>query len=813
MTGLIQDVRYGLRTLAKTPSFTIVSLMTLALGIGANTAIFSFVDAVLLKPLPYADAGRIVMVMEKPPSGGRNGISTLNYLDWKDQNSVFEYMTAFSGAVATLTGVGEPVQLRGGWVSPEYFQIFGVHAVLGRTLASGEDHPGKNNVVVLSHVLWQTQFGSDPKWIGAIIRLNGEPYTVAGVLPAGGSFDRLAAQFYTPLVLFKPENMTRNFHWMISFAKLKPGVTLAAARQQMDAIGARIAQDYPDSNKGWGIDVENYADILVGSSLKQSLYILLAAVVMVLLITCANIANLMLVRGAARDREIAIRSALGGERGRILRQFLTESVLLSACGGILGLGLGYAGMAALRVAIPPNTLPAEANVTLDLRVLLFTFALSVLTGIVFGLAPAIVVTRGGVAGVMKDRARNTSAGVGSKALRSALVVTQVALAFVLLTGAGLLLRSLGRMLDADMGFDSTNVITAGVPIPNEQFPDPQKLNLYLKSIVANIGAIPGVRDVAFTSALPLRGWGYGMPFQIAGQPSVDRANRQACFFKMVSPSYFHALGMRLLEGRGLSEHDVPGAPPVTVINETMRRKYLPNQDPIGKRILIQQIVPGKPQLGPEVAWEVVGVVADERVSDLDNKRDNPGVYVTNDQSPVYFGGIVARASLNPAFLQNALRNAAYHVNKDQPLNDIKSLDQVKSESMTNDRLRSTVLAIFAAIALSLSAIGIYGVVSYSVAQRTNEIGIRAALGATRGNLIALTMRNGMRMMFAGLAIGFGGSLAFARAISTQLYNLAPWDTPTLASVASLLALITLLACYIPARRATRIDPMVALRYE
>ena len=812
MTGLIQDMRYGVRTLAKAPSFTIVSLLTLALGIGANTAIFSFVDAVLLKPLPYADADRIVMVMEKPPGGGRNGISTLNYLDWKNQNSVFEHMTAFANGIATLSGVGEPVQLRRGNVAPDYFQIFGVHAVLGRTLATGEDQPDKNHVVVLSHVLWETQFGGDPKLVGSVIRLDGEPYTVVGVLPAGGSFDRLAAQIYTPLV-FKPENMTRNFHWFISFAKLKPGKTLAAAREQMDAIGARIAQDYPDSNKGWGVSVERYSDILVGPGLKQSLYILLASVVMVLLITCANIANLMLVRGAARDREIAIRSALGGERGRIVRQFLTESVLLSACGGIVGLGLGYAGMAALRAAIPPNTLPAEANVALDVRVLLFTFALSLLTGIVFGLAPAIVVTRGGVASVMKDRARNTSAGGSSKALRSALVVTQVALAFVLLTGAGLLLRSLSRMLSADLGFDSTNVITAGLPIVNEQYPDPQKLNQYLKSVVANIGAIPGVRDVAFTSALPLRGWGYGMPFQIAGQPMVDRANRQACFFKMVSPLYFHTLGMRLLRGRGLNEHDVAGAAPVTVINETMWRKYLPNQDPIGKRILIQQIIPGKTQLGPEVAWEIVGVVADERVTDLDTKRDNPGVYMTNDQSPVYFGGVVVRASLNPALLQNALRNAVYQVNKEQPLTDIKTLDQLKSESMTSDRLRSILLAIFAAVALSLSAIGIYGVVSYSVAQRTNEIGIRAALGASSGNLLALVMRGGMGMLLAGLVLGFAGSLAFARAVAAQLFNLPAWDAPTLASVASLLAIITVLACYVPARRACRVDPMVALRYE
>ena len=787
-------------------------MLTLALGIGANTAIFSFVDAVLLKPLPYAEADRIVLVMEKPPRGERAGISTLNYLDWKSQNNVFEYMTPFSSGLVTLIGVGEPIQLRRAEVAPEYFTIFGVHAVLGRTLAAGEDQPGKNHVVVLSHALWESQFGGDLKLIGRSIHLDGEPYTVVGVLPAGGSFDRLAAQFYTPLV-FKPDNMTRNFHWLASFAKLKPGVTLAEARQQMDAIGARIAHNYPDSNKGWGVVIERYADILVGPGLRQSLYILLASVAMVLLISCANVANLMLVRSTARDREIAIRSALGGERKRIIRQFLTESVLLSVSGGVLGLGLGYAGMAALRGVIPPYTIPAEANIALDLRVLLFTFAISVLSGIVFGLAPTIVATRGDVARIMKDHGRNTSAGVGRKALRSGLVVAQVAMAFVLLNGAGLLIRSLSHMLAADIGFDPTNIITAGLPVANDRYPDPAKLNLYLKSIIANVGAIPGVRDVAFTSALPLRGWGYGMPFQIADQPMVDRANRPVCFFKMVSPSYFQTLGLRLLMGRGLNEHDAGGSPLVAVINETMRRKYLPNQNPIGKTVLMQQIVPGKTQLGPERAWEVVGVVADERITGLDDKFDSPGVYVTNEQSPVYSGGIVARTSMNPAFVRNALRSAVYQVNKDQPLPDVKTMNEVKTESMNNDRLGSILLGIFAFIALALSAIGIYGVVSFSVAQRTNEIGIRAALGATSGNLLALVMRGGILLVLAGLAIGFGGALVFARALATQLYGVGIWDWPTWAAVAALLALITLGACYVPARRAARVDPMVALRYE
>jgi len=808
---LLKDLQYACRTLLKSPGFTIVSLLTLAIGIGANTAIFSFVDSALLKPLPYPDADRIVRVLEKPPGYPKNAISTLTFLDWQSQNTVFDYMAAQDAEPLTLTGFGEPVQLRGGHASAHYFDILGVRAALGRTFAADEDQRGKEHVAVLSHALWTSQFGADPKWIGRTIQLNSEPYTIVGVLPEGGAFDRSYNEIWTPLA-FLPENMTRNYHWFESVAKLKRGVSLQQARAQMNTIGARIAQENPDSNKGWGVVVERFEDVIVDSDLRLSLYVLLAAVGMVLLIGCVNLANLMLLRGAARAREVALRSALGASRARLVRQFLTEAVLLSLTGGMLGIGLGYATMAALKSAIPPYTLPAEVNVTMDGRVLSFALALSVFTGILFGLAPALGATRSNLAISLKEGGRGTIGGARHK-LRAALVVAEVAIAFVLLTGAGLLIRSFFQMQQADLGVDTTNILTAQLPLSDKAYTDPIRLNSYLRELIRNLQALPGVRDAAFASMLPMRGWGYGLPFQIVGQPVVDRAHRDGCFFKMVTASYFQAVGMRLRMGRGLSDRDLAGTPPVTVVNETMVRKYFPNQDPVGQRILVQQIIPGKTQLGPEIPWEVVGVVADERVISLDNKHESPGMYVTNEQSPVYFGGLVLRAAINPASLEKALRSAVQEVNRDQPLTDVKTLERIKAETMAGDQLRSLLLGVFAALALLLSAVGIYGVISYSVAERTNEIGIRAALGASRGNLLGLILRQGIWMTGLGLAIGIPSALALTRLLATLLFGVGAWDVVTIGSVTGVLVFVGLLACWVPARRATKVDPMVALRYE
>ena len=805
-------MRYAIRSLRRSPGFTIIALLTLALGIGANTAIFSFVNGVLLKPLPYRDPHGIVMVWEKPPGGDRNGISTLNFLDWKNQNSVFEHMAAINfGGNVTLTGAGQPEELQGVRVSASYFEIFGVQAVLGRTFAPDEDQLGKSPVVILSHRLWENRFGADPSIVGRTLTLSGKPCTVVGVMPAHSPFDRSYAQLWMPLA-FEPRDMTRDYHWMLSFARLKPGVTLEKAEAAMDAIGARIAAAYPESNKGWGVTVERFEDRIVGPQLRRSLLVLLAAVGAILLIGCANLANLTLARGAAREREIAVRASLGAGAWRLIRQLLTENLLIAAAGGALGLGLGYAMIRGLILLAPPFSLPSEANVSIDPAILLFTLAVSLLTALLFGLAPAIHAARVDPASAMKEGGRSASSGAGRARLRSALIVAEVALAFVLLAGAGLLVGSFFRMLHVDTGFTSTNVTTARLPIARDRFAHPEQLLQYVRLLDDRLRAAPGVRDVAFSNVLPMQGWGDGMPFLIAGRAFVDRANRRACFYKRVTGSYFRTLEIRLLRGRTFSGDDTRGGAPVIVINEEMARRYFKGEDPLGKRILIQEILYGQPGLGPEIPWEVVGIVGDEQTGSLIDTK-SPGVYVTFDQSPTNDLNMVLRASLDPRMLTSAIHAAVRAVDKDQAIADLETLEQIKSGTVSSDRMQTMLLAIFAALALLLAAIGIYGVISYSVTQRTHELGIRAALGASRGSLLGMVIRRGMQLTLIGLAIGAAGALALTRLLASLLFGISPRDPVTLIVVAAVLSTVALLACYIPARRAAAVDPLVALRYE
>ena len=811
MSALLQDLRYALRRIRNSPGFAAMAIATIALAIGANTAMFSFVNGVLINPLPYPYPDRVVRVLEKRPDGGVNGISTLNFLDWKRDSTVFEYLAAQTGWGATLTGRDEPMQLRGVRVSPAWLDINGAKLLLGRKFLPDEDQVGKDHVVLLAYGLWQSRFGADPGIVGRDVKLDGEAYEVIGVFDKGGLFDRSPLQIVKPLA-FEPANMTRDFHWFGALARLKAGVTLEQARAEMDVIGKRISEQYPDSNKDWGIAVDRLSEQMAGPQVRTAVVALFAATAFVLLIGCANLANIALARGIARRREISLRSALGAGRWQIVRQLLTENLVLSLAGGVLGVGIGYLMMRWIKAMLPPFALPPEIDVQMDTSVLLFALAISIGTGILFGLAPAVQAARTNLADTIKDGGAGTTPSTPGRRLRGALVVVEVALAFMLLAGSGLMLRSLLETLAVDPGFDASNVLTATLTIPNKQHPDPAELNAYLESIRTAVGATPGVRETALTSALPLQGWGYGMPYQIAQRDVVDRARRGGAAFKMVTPEYFQTLRVKVLKGRALNEQDKAGAPPVMLINETLAKREFAKEDPIGQHIAVQQIVPGQTQLGAEIAWEVVGVIADEKMNGLTDTTSG-AMYVTMSQSPVYFLSLVVRAAIEPRSLEAAVRKAVASVNPDQAFSDVRTLEEITDASLVANRIQSMLLGIFAAVALLLAAIGIYGVIAYAVTQRTHELGIRAALGASGLQLRGLVFRGGMRLALLGLAIGLVGALALGRLLSSLLFGVSARDPLTLVVVTVTLAAIAAAACFLPSRRATKVDPIVALRYE
>src|SRR5215472_16841075 len=813
MEASLQDVRYGVRQLLRSPGFTAIAIITLALGIGANTAIFSFVNAVLLKPLPYPHPERIVSVWEKLPGGDSNPISTLNFLDWERQNRCFQFLSAIAWDRVTLTGSGKPEELNVHRVSASYFKVLGVGATLGRTFDARENEVGNDREVVLSNRIWRSRFAGDPKVIGRKITLDQKNYTIIGVLPANSEFDRTWAVMWLPLA-FTPENMTRNYHWLNALARLEPGVTLKQAREQMDTIGARIAAQYPDSNKGWGVTVDPYIDQVVQPELRSSLWVLFAAVGAVLLIGCANLANLTLARGTGREHEMAIRSALGARRLRLIRQLLTESTFLGILGGVAGLALGNASMRGMKLWLPPDMLPPQADVRMDYGVLLFTMVIGVFTGIFFGLAPALSGTRPDLSTSLKESGR-TTAGLAPHRMRTALMVAEVALSFVLLAGAGLLIRSFNRLASLNPGVDTNNVLAMDLPIPLTEFTNSTTLTNYLREVTQKVTSVPGVQDVSITDWPPMEGIG-AAPFLIEGQ-DLSYSQRHVCGFKAVGPSYFDTVGMKLLKGRKLDESNVAGAVPVTVINETMAKTYFKGEDPLGKRILIRQLVFGKSARGADIPWQVVGVVKDERVGGkgggISLDEDFPMVYVTFYQSPGTRNSLVVRAAMNPLLLSGAIEQAIWQVNSDQAVTNIETLEEIKSESVAPARLRTGLLAIFAGIALLLAGVGIYGVVSYSVAQRVREMAIRLALGAYPSDLVKLVIGKTMLVVLAGLALGGAAALALTRVLASLLYDTSPTDRVTWVVAGALLGAVALLACYFPARRVKKVDPLAVLRFE
>jgi putative ABC transport system permease protein len=811
LDALVQDVKFSFRSLGKSRGFTLTALATIAIGIGFNAAIYSYLDGILLRPVGLEDADRLVWIYESGP-GNQRLISTLNYLDLAEQNTVFEYTAPHRWGTVTVTGAGLPTQTYCESVGIHFTDIFTGKPLLGRFFQKGDDQKGRDHVVIITYYFWQSQFSGDPNIIGRPIMLDGEPYTVIGVNEKGPA-ELGPAKMMRPLVF--PEQMkTRDARWLLAWGRLKPGVSMEQALAQVETIGQRLRQDHPSANNGWKLGMESAVADRVPANVKQSLYLLMASVGTVMLIACANLANLTLARGAARSREVAVRAALGAGRGRLVRQFLTESLILSAGGGILGLGVAYASLAGLNRLVPSYYIPINQYVQMDERVLLFILVLAIVTGLLFGLYPALKGSRPDLRHALSQGGLGSSSGRGHQRFRQALVVLEVALAIILLFGGGLLLRSFAKLKQVDIGFNTTNVITGNLPINNQRFATEDVLRDYLRKLAARLNSLPGARDAALTSGIPLRGITMGLPYRITGATQEHPSPNQFCSFKTVSPSYFRLLDMRLLRGRLLAERDVKGAAPAAVINETMAKRVFGTADPIGQSVILPRVATIDPRPPKEeIAWEVVGVVANERLGGLRQDFILPMVYVTTDQCPLLNQSLLVRTLTDPALIQRAIPPALTEVNPDQAVADIQTLDQIKAALIGKERLDSTLLGIFASAALLLSALGLYGVISYSVAQRTREIGIRSALGATSSDILWLTFRGGLILTGVGLGIGLAGSVGVGRILASMLFEVEQFDALTLGAIVAVQVVVALLACFVPARRALKVNPVVALRSE
>jgi putative ABC transport system permease protein len=800
---MLNDLRYALRQLIKAPSFTAVAILTLALGIGACSAIFSVVNVVLLRPLDYPEPGRIVVIRETNlPQFPEFSVSPPNYIDWEKQTKSYEYLAAYSGAGVNLTGEGEPQRLVGVKATAHYFDAYGVKPILGRMLLPEEDAQGKNHVVVLSYPFWQRVFGGKGDAVGRAIQLNGEPYTVVGVAPAGFGLTS-KVDVWMPMA-FKPDetaNDARGGHYINVVGRLRPGVTVAQAKAELDVLAVQLAKQYPDSNKGWGIFMMAMQDYSV-RDVKPVLYTLLGAVGCVLLIACANLANLLLARATARHREISIRAALGASRGRLVRQLLTESVVLSLCGGVAGLILARWGLDAL-LALAPTSLPRITEIRLDSGVLIFSLALSLLTGLVFGIAPAWLAVRADVNEALKQGTRGSTEGGARGRLRSALVVIEVTFALMLLGGAGLLARSFMQLAHVDPGFIPENATLLRLSLPQKKYALPEQQIAFANALLERVKVLPGVQSAGITHSMPLVS-DYVLSFNIEGRPAIDPSDSPSTNYYAVTPEYFRAMGIRLVRGRLFTPQDDAKAPRVAIVNETMARQHFPNEDPIGKRINIST--------GPDAWREIVGIVGDIKQYGVD-KATSAQSYEPFAQVPFSSVNVVIRTSGSPAALLGALRPVVYAVDKDQPIGAIRPLEEIVADNIARQRFAVTLLSVFSGVALVIAAVGIYGVMAYNVVQRTGEFGIRMALGAQQRDVLRLVLMQGGKLIGLGLVIGLAATLAVSRAMGSMLFNTSASDPLTLASITVLLAAVALVACFFPANRATKVNPIEALRAE
>src|SRR5215207_3613719 len=801
-----QDMRYGARTLVKSPAFTVVAVLSLALGIGANTAIFSVVNGVLLRPLPYPESGRVVAVWHTPPQESfpgmkRFSVSPANYLDWKEQSRAFEQMAVYGYAGLSLSAGGDPVPVTGAAVSSDFFSVLRTQASKGRTFSPEEEQQGREQVVVLGHGLWQRAFGADPNVIGRAVTLNSRPYNVVGVMPTGFEFPA-EAELWVPLAWDAAERQTRSIHDYLVIARLKPGASLEQARAEMNTISSRLEQQYPEENKGWGAVVIPLKEDLVGD-VRPALLVLFGAVGFVLLIACANVANLMLARGANRRKEIALRIALGATRGRIVRQLLCESVLLSVVGGVLGLLLaGWGGQ--LLVRLSAGSLPNSAEVGVDAWALGFTLLVSLAAGVLAGVAPALQFSKHELSETLKQ---GTGRGGGSvkQRTRKALVVCEVALSLILLVGAGLMIRSFWKLQNVNPAVATGNTLTMSVLLPSTRYPEPRQQLDFHDRVLEQLRALPGVVSVGSTTTVPLTGGGSKQPFTVEGRPAPPVSEQPLAQTRYVSPDYFRAMGIPLKQGRAFEDRDREGSPQVVIISEAMARRFWPGENPVGQRLTASFHL----QQGPR---EVVGVVGDVKSRGLDDDAAAT-MYLPFRQAPRPWITFVARTASDPQGFVQPVSKAVYAVDREQALSSVRTMEQVLAESLSGRRFNMTLLMTFAGLALALAAVGVYGVMNYSVMLRRRELGIRIALGARALDVLRLVLGQGLALTLTGVGVGMAGAYALTRLMESLLYGVTATDFLTYGSVSGVIILVGLLASFLPARRATKVDPMIALRSE
>jgi predicted permease len=806
---LLEDIRFGLRLLRKNPGFTAVAILTLALGIGANAAVFSVVYAVLLRPLPYKAPSGLIVLHETTPRVGDVSVSYQNFFDWRAASHTFVQMAAVQSVGFNLAGITQPETINGDAVSPNFLSMMGIRPFLGRDFDASEEKAGTAPVLLLSYSLWQSHLGGDPNVVGKTITLDGRSFTIVGVLPPNyRSLDMTDVMLPTGVWATNNADAIKergDRGDMVVIGRLGPGVALGQARAEMEGIAARLAKEYPASNDQFSVALQPIRQAFVGD-MKTAILVLFGAVLFVLLIACANVANLFLVRGASRTKEIALRIAFGASRGRIIRQMLTESFILACFGGVVGVALALGGIRGMAQLIPADML-SGATVNLNSTVLVFVAGVVALAAFIFGLAPALHSTKPDVQSELKEGGRTSSGGVAQNRLRGALAVAEISLALILLIGAGLMMKSLYRLLQVDPGFRPARVLTMGMDLRTQQYSqDPAVLNFW-QQLIDRVSALPGVQSAAVGSAIPLTNSHGRSDITIEGMALPTPGNYPHPDVHVVSPEYIATLGIPLLRGRTFMDQDNEKAPLAGMINAMVAHRFFPNEDPIGKRFMF-----GHPSSDPPKWYTIVGVVSDTRLYGLANPA-RLEVYLPFRQNPRNSMALVVKSGANPASLTSAVREVVQSIDKDQPVFAISTMEELVRNSVATRRMTLVLLGLFSGLALILGAIGIYGVISYSVAQRTHEIGIRMALGAPRGDVFRLVVGEGLRLAGIGIAIGIAAAFGLARLMSSLLYGISATDFETFMGVAVLLALVALLACYVPARRAMRVDPTVALRYE